>query len=192
MKTKRFAIQMCAAAALGLWCVGCGGDDIDYNATIEKDTEGTHEEHSHEGPHGGHLIELEEAYHAELVDKHEGHQITIYILDAQVKDAVAIEAADVTIKLFADGKQRQFQLPASPVESDADGKASRFELQDEELFDLLHDNKARLYVTAGGKEYVGDIEHHDHDDGETHEDDHDDDAKHKESEKGEHKDGDDA
>lgn len=131
-----------------------------------------HEEHAHPstGPHDGHLIELgKEEYHAELVHDDDAGTVTIYILDHDAKDAVAIDAKELRINLKHDGKGEQFKLAAAPQDGDEKGKASRFVSRDKELSeDLDHAGaEARLVVEIGGKSYTGEIKHdqdgHDHD-----------------------------
>lgn len=126
-----------------------------------------HAEHAHptEGPHGGDLIELgNEELHAELVYDEQGGTVTIYILDAEAKAAVPIDATELTINLKHDGQAEQFKLAASPDTSDAQGKSSRFASNDAELGeDLEHEGaEPQLVVTINGKQYRGQIEHGDH------------------------------
>ena len=128
---------------------------------------GGHAEHAHptEGPHGGDLIELgNEEYHAELVHDEKGGKVTIYILDAEAKVAVPIEAAELTINLKHDGQAEQFKLAASPDASDPQGKSSRFVSDDSELGEDLEHKGAepQLVATINGKQYRGKIEHGDH------------------------------
>lgn len=121
--------------------------------------------HPSEGPHHGSLIELgNEEYHVELV--HDDKSVTVYILDAAAKVAVAIDAADVTINLLHDGKPEQFKLIASTDSGDPKGKSSRFTLADAELAGHIDDEtaKPKLMLTIDGTPYRGEIKHdHDHD-----------------------------
>jgi hypothetical protein len=126
-----------------------------------------------EGPHGGGLIELgNEEYHAELVHDEQGGTVTIYILDAETKTAVPIDATELTINLKHDGQAEQFKLAASPDASDPQGKSSRFVSNVAELGeDLQHEGaEPQLVVTINGKQYRGKIEHgdHGHEDGHKH------------------------
>jgi hypothetical protein len=129
------------------------------------------EEHAHEhpteGPHHGHLIELgKEEYHVELL--HEKSAITIYVLDAAAKAPVAIEAKTIVINLKHDGKPEQFELAASPDAGDAEGKSSRFTIDNAELAEHLEhaDAEARLNITINGTPYNATLAHsheeHDH------------------------------
>lgn len=124
------------------------------------------DEHDHptEGPHHGSLIELgEEEYHAELVHDDDAGSVTIYLLDSAAKQAVPIEASDVTINVQHDGKGAQFKLAAADA---SDGKASKFVSTDAALAEALDADGAepQLVVSISGKQYRGSVEHdHDHD-----------------------------
>jgi hypothetical protein len=140
-----------------------GADDHDH---------GKHP-HPSTGPHGGALIELgKEEYHAELIHDDAAGTVTIYILDHDATDFVAIDAKELRINLKHHGKGEQFVLDAAPQDADEKGKASRFVSKDKELGeDLDHeDAEARLVVEIGGKSYTGEIKgDHDHDhDGHNH------------------------
>lgn len=124
-------------------------------------------DHAEHGPHKGNLIELgDEEYHGELVHDDDTHTVTIYLLDATAKKPIATDSPEVLINLVADGKPKQFKIPAQADAADPAGKSSRFALKSEELCGSLDDEKAspRLKVSIDGKSYMGKIEHdHDHD-----------------------------
>ncbi|MFN9717261.1 MAG: hypothetical protein ACK58L_01115 [Planctomycetota bacterium] len=139
-------------------------DGHDHSHSKDHDHGNAHS-HPTEGPHHGHLVELgNEEFHAELL--HDQSTVTIYVLDASARTAVAIESPDVLINLQRDGKPEQFKLNASAEASDPPGKASRFILQSEELVRLLEqgDSEARLSLTINGTPYSGSLahEHHEH------------------------------
>lgn len=152
--------------------VGCTDQPGAENAATKPSASAeAHDDHDHghasEGPHHGSLIELgNEEYHAELVHSDDG-TVTIYILDGSARNAVPIEAEDVTINLTHDQAAEQFKLTAKPDTSDPPGKSSRFELRDEHLASDLDAEgiNARLVVTIDGKQFSGKITHdhgHDH------------------------------
>lgn len=121
--------------------------------------------HGHKGPHKGMVLELgADEYHAELVDDHKSNTVTVYLLDGQAKNAVAIDTKEVVINVRKDGKGEQYRLAASPQEGDAAGTASRFSTTDKKLCDRLHGHvDARLRVSINGKSYNAKIPHdHDH------------------------------
>lgn len=162
------------ALSLMLGCclaVGCGGNpagpggagaDGDHAEHADEHADHDHEA-EHEGPHGGHVIELGRSheYHAELVDEEKTSAVTVYILDHDLQP-LPIETAGVSINLSTGGESKSFELAA--VEA-TDGKASQFQSADPSLFDALHAEAAngKLRVTIGDASYTGDIEHHDHD-----------------------------
>lgn len=169
-----YALGWSAAVAVGLSITGCNGQPAGETGELgdappetvavdaaHDDHEGHDHAHPEHGPNGGDLIELgEEEYHAELV--HDAGAVTIDILDSAAKEAVPIEATDVTINLKHDGKPEQFKLAAAPQEGDGEGKSSRFTAEDADLASHLDEEGAgaRLMVTIAGKSFNGAIEHH--------------------------------
>lgn len=129
-------------------------------------------EHDHPtvGPHKGELIELgKEEFHAELVHNDDTHTISIYLLDDHAKEPVATDSKEVVVKLVVGGEPKEFIVPAKPQAGDAEGKATLFELVDEPLCKALDDGaKGRLNISVNGKDFVGEIEKHDHAHGHKH------------------------
>lgn len=121
-------------------------------------------DHSSEGPHGGHLIELgDEQYHVELVLDDKAGEVTFYVLDGTAKKAVPIDAAEVVVNLKHDGKAEQFKIAAKPDAGESTGKSSRFFSADKELAGDLDAEgaDAELVLTIGGKQFRGKLEHED-------------------------------
>ncbi len=169
---QRFIVGTLPAACLAtLLLTGCGSaPDSGKDSSKSESHAGSHDDHDHdhptEGPHHGHLVELgNEEYHAEIVHEKNG-AVTVYILDGSVKNAVPIDAAEVTINLSHEGKAEQFKLPASPDAGDPAGKSSRFVFEEKHLGEDLDakGSAAKLVVTINVKQYTGKIDHH-HDDG---------------------------
>lgn len=137
------------------------------DASAESADSGHH--HPTEGPHHGALIELgAEEYHGELVHDEANGTVTVWILDGAVKDAVPIEAKEITINLKHDSHGEQFQLTASADAGDPDGLSSRFVSTDGELGEHLHESgvQAVLALTINGRSYSGPIpDGHGHDHG---------------------------
>lgn len=162
---------MCMLTALAM-ITGCGpNNQVEHEDDHHEHTDGEHSE-EHEGPHGGHVIELgrNHRYHAELVENEDAQTISVYMLGEDLK-ALAIDAPSMTMNLVVDGAAQSFELTAvDPV----DGKASQFDGGDKSLFEALHEHEAsgKLNVAIDGTPYSGAIEHHDHH--EEHADDHDD------------------
>ena len=174
MKLQRLSVLL-SAVALGMFTLaGCSGESDIEHPEVPTNTEGQHD-HGHEGPHGGHIIELgDEQYHAELTHDEATHSVTVYILDGSAKNASPIETESLTINLVADGKPMQFTLAAMPLDGE-EGASSRFGLESEELLHEIEEegSKPRLSFTVGDKPFTAPIElgHHDHDHGHAHGDD---------------------
>ncbi len=123
-------------------------------------------DHSSEGPHGGHLIELgDEQYHVELVLDDKAGEVTFYVLDSAAKKAVPIDAAELVVNLKHGGEAEQFKIAAKPESGETAGTSSRFFSADKELAGDLDAEgaDAQLVVTIAGKQFRGAIEH-EHDD----------------------------
>jgi hypothetical protein len=125
-------------------------------------------DHVEKGPHGGQVFELGGDYHAELVHDEASHRVQIFLLDAAVRDGVAIGEKQIVINAVVAGKPATFELAAAPLDGEGDGRSSRFESNDQALFHAVvedHDSKSRLRVNIDGKQYVAEIaacEEHDH------------------------------
>jgi len=145
---------------------GCGKP----SAAPEKTVPDSHGEHGHdahghgghphptEGPHHGQLIELgNEAYHGEWVRDAATGSITIYILDGQARNEVAIGKDAAVINLFVDGLPQQIRLIPQPSAGNAAGQTSRFKLPDSATATAIDREKGRgeLRVMIQGKSYRG-------------------------------------
>jgi len=186
MRTQTGMWLLSASVMLGLsGLAGCGGDkggeyrsfDKGKDAAPDAETGKVHtHDHDHgHGPHEGELIELgEEEFHAEVVVNENKYKLTLYLLGADAKTAVAIDAKELTLEMPGKDAPVKYALKAGP--GDADGKASHFEITSEALFDAFHENSkavGKFNVSIGGKEFTGEIKH-------SHDDDHDHDQKHEE------------
>ena len=161
----------CLIIAATITLSGCGKGHSGGQPSQPAATGESHE-HPTEGPHHGSLIELgNEEYHAEILHDEQAGTITVYILDSAGKQAVPVDASELTINLSHEGQAEQFTLGAAPEASDPQGKSSRFTSSDSELAEELdHEHaEAQLVVTISGKQFRGvvaqehDHEGHDHD-----------------------------
>ena len=163
--TDRFMVLISVVAVIGT-LTGCGMEhnhascDHDHGTHAAKSAE-SHAAHNHsdEGPHGGHLIELGHghAYHAELIENDATESVIVYILDTHMVE-LPIEQETIFLNVFADGQANAYQLTAA----DRAGKSrhSRFESTDEKLFQTLEQHSkltGKLRVTIKGVPYVGHI-----------------------------------
>ncbi len=87
------------------------------------------------------------------------------MLDSSAREAVPVDASEVTINIVREGKPEQFKLAAKPDAGDPAGKSSRFTLADAELVSHIDDEHAtpKLSLTISGIPYRGEIRRdHDH------------------------------
>jgi hypothetical protein len=114
------------------------------------------------------LIELgsDEAYHAEILHDESKHRVTVYVLDGQAKANVAISQPELVINMISGAAPKQFKLAAVTQANELHGMASCFQADNEELCETLDakDAKGRVSVRINGKQFVGEIENHDHGD----------------------------
>lgn len=140
-----------------------GGTGSDPHKSAD-DHDGHDHDSEHEGPHGGHVIELgrNHEYHAEVVEDENASSVTVYILDKDLKE-LAISEPSIAMNLVVDGKARTFELSAK---YGADGKSSCFVSRGAEVFEALHKHEAsgKLRVTINGSPHIGQVEHHHHHD----------------------------
>ncbi len=168
---RKFVLAFSIPTAAVLMAAGCqrGSDYVAYDEAPAGDSAAAAHNHPSEGPHHGDLVELgDEEYHAEVVHDEAAGMLTVYILDGEAKQQVAIDATEVTINVSHNGAAEQFALAAAPEESDGEGQSSRFASNSEELAAHLdeHGAEPQLVVMIDGKSYRGTIHHgHDHDDG---------------------------
>lgn len=162
----------CGALAAAIAMVGCDSSSKPKGGQSEPHHEGdghdhSSDQHSHTGPHGGHLIELgsDEAAHAEILHDDQAQLVTVYLLDGKAKESLPITQPQLAINMISGGTAKQFKLSAVPQPNDTRDESSCFQLASEELCKALDatDAKGRLAVSIKGKQYVGEIEHHDHD-----------------------------
>jgi hypothetical protein len=122
--------------------------------------------HPEHGPHGGELLEVgKEEYHIELVIEEKKKELTVYLLDGQVKKFVAIDAPFLAVNLKMVGKPVQVKLLSIPQDVDKKGFSSRFGITHPQMLDALHGGHAdaRLALKIGNKAYAVKIVHnHDH------------------------------
>jgi len=155
------------AIGLAMACGAGGASAVAAQPTMQNKPQKKSQAHAHptEGPHHGALIELgREDYHAELVHDDATNTVTIYMLDGAAKDAVAIDAKQLTLNLLVGGKPQQFQLAARPQSTDPDGKCSAFGSTSEPMCKALDakGTTGRLNVEVVGKMYVGKLGGHTH------------------------------
>ena len=163
----RFAFVACTAIGVACGAIGCNNAS-EYKKVSEVKTAAPVDDHDHgaKGPHGGGIVELgEDEYHAEVVVDHDSHAVIVYVLGKDAKTAEAVGAAEITIT--PEGKDA-LTLKAAPQPGDAEGKSSKFAVEDDGAVHTFMDAgfiHGDLRITIGDKPYVGHIDYHldDHD-----------------------------
>jgi hypothetical protein len=140
--------------------LACGNDAS--SSDKGKNPAGDATAHSHEGAHGGGLVELGTAAHLEFVRKEATGEVTLYVTGPDGKSPLAIVDAPEIKLATAAGQKVLTTTPSNPV----DGKASEFTAKDDAL--KAHQIGGRVSITVGGKlfnpQIVADHDHdHDHD-----------------------------
>lgn len=122
--------------------------------------------HAEHGPNDGELLEVgKEEYHVELLVDESKKQMTIYLLDKEIKDYVAIDTPHLAVNFLLAGKPTQVKLIPAPQELDKKGFSSRFSVVSPTLFAGLHSAKAdpKLSLRIQNKSYSVKFSHdHDH------------------------------
>jgi hypothetical protein len=117
-----------------------------------------HDHAAHEAPHGGEILDLGGgAAHLEVVHDDDGGNITVYVLGADVKTPVAVEAPVVNLVTNAG----PVQVPMAAIDPGADGKASAWKGSHEGLKADPLDGGIRVKI--GGKTYQSRLEGEAHD-----------------------------
>jgi hypothetical protein len=158
--------ELAVVGAVSLLLAGCGASSAPKQPVANKTDAHDHaHDHAHHGPHHGHLMEIgEEEYHAEWVHDETG-KVTFYILDAEAKKEVPIDASEIRIEVkLGDQAPVTYTLPAVQPQ---DGKSAVFELTNKELLGVLETLKspgvvATLHVTIAGKTFAQRIVEHEH------------------------------
>ena len=165
-----FSFTFVGGLTLSLICfTGCGSQDAASEVVLDAPIQITGlppdmiQAHPHEGPHGGHIIELgrNHQYHAELVEHGSIQTVTVYILDKDLKD-YPISKPTITLVLTVDGSSKTFELRAVGV---SEGMTARFDASDSSLhaaMEASEEAEGKLRVTIDGVPYIGRIAHNGH------------------------------
>jgi hypothetical protein len=112
-------------------------------------------EHGHEkAPHGGEVVELggEEDYHLEFIHDHTGGNVTVYVLDKDLKTPIATPAPTIVISTKEGSKE--FTLTA--VSPAADGTSDAWKGSHPGL--VSDPWNGRIRVRIRGKDFQGPLE----------------------------------
>lgn len=122
-------------------------------------------EHEEHGPHGGELVELgKEDYHLEVVHDDKTGTIVMYLLDSTAKKSVPISSKEIVVNVKADGRGKQYKIPATPQQGDPKDTASVFSVKSTELIESIEKkgSDATVVIDIAGKQFRGKL-HNDHD-----------------------------
>jgi hypothetical protein len=157
-----------------LLLTGCGpADQMPPAPAVEPSANGHSHSHAELGPNGGHLVELgDEDYHVEWTHDDDSGTVTVFVLDSEGKESVAIPAETVSIQAKIQ-QTTEYQLAAVNRSGDPP-TASQFELKDPALIEILklagpeQGVEASIRITVNDKLYTGAFERHEHGDGHQH------------------------
>jgi hypothetical protein len=159
--------------ATAVWSAGCNSAKVDTAGDDHGHEHGEHDhgdhDHSHDhahGPHGGEIIEIgDEEYHAEYLKNDDG-TVTVYVLDASMKNEVPIVAEEIAIDTKIGDQASTFKLAAIDRSEGEEPKTAKFEIVDKQLTGVLSSLSdgvtAMLKLEINGKPYEAKIEKVDH------------------------------
>ena len=158
MLLARIITALPLLASLALFGAGCTASTPAPPPSTTTDGHGHEHAHDHvHGPHNGEILEVgEEEYHIEWTHTEEG-KITLYILDAAIKNEVPIPAEKLEIDTTVGDKTSKFELAAVDRTPDMPLSA-KFEIVDKQLLGVLESLSekvtATLNVAINGKAFV--------------------------------------
>lgn len=165
MLTWRWMMVCAIAAAL----IGCGPAQEDDHGE-EHDDHAHHHHHDH-GPHDGELVELsggDKDYHLEWTLNEDIDLVTLYILDEDKKEPIAIEAATLKVTSTAEGADSVVYEFAAVEAAGDPPTASQFELADKALVSEIKQTetgdavKVSVEVPVETETYTGNLKFVDH------------------------------
>lgn len=146
-------------AAISPVAKGAHGDDHDGD-------QGHHHHHADKGPHGGALVAIgEDDAHLEIVLDVETGKLTAYALDGEAEKPISIKQLNLQLALTLEpaggGEDKKDDLPDSMLilmleaVSPADGLATQFSGQKDELKGVERFEAALTSITVGDKQFKG-------------------------------------
>jgi len=165
MSITKQLLAACVIASVAIWATGCPSPAP--TPTTPTKAGGDEHDHAHEhGPHGGHVVEIgNEEYHAEWTHADDG-TVTVYVLDAEMKNEVPIAVEDITIEAKIQDQPFTYKLLAVNRSEGDMPKTAKFELIDKNLLGVLETLgkgvTATLKAEINGKAYDAPITHDEH------------------------------
>ena len=167
MSISKQLLAACLTASVAIWATGCPSPAPTPTTPTKAGGDEHGHDHSHEhGLHGGHVVEIgNEEYHAEWTHADDG-TVTVYLLDAEVKNEVPIPAEEITIETKIGDKASTFKLAAVNRSEGDMPKTAKFEVVDKGLLGVLEALSEKVTATLkldiNGKPYEAAIKHDDH------------------------------
>lgn len=166
----RMHVWVFGLAVTAGYVVGCNNQQATTPYADAEKAPADHDEHAHhEGPHGGHIVELggDHSVHGEFVVDADAKLARLYLFGEDLKTPV--EATSVVF--HAEGEQGEEQEVTMEAAGGAE-KASEFTAALDQLPSSdIEQLSGHLHVTVDGKELAGDLTHdhdHEHEHGEEH------------------------
>jgi hypothetical protein len=158
-----------AGFAVAAFCVaGCEESSYeDYSkAPLSETAAHDHDHGEHEGKHGGHVLELDDAHghHAEMVFDKATRDITLYFYGSEI--GVAKTATSLEFELEKGEDEVELESKASPLDGETPEACSRFVIAGSQLPEEIKSEEqldGHFHVTIDGKELVGSFHAHSHD-----------------------------
>lgn len=162
---KKFGVTLAVLIATSTiaFVVGCGGKDPSKSeGTEKKEGEQKSSGHAHgAGPHDGTLADWGGGkYHVEFTVDHDKQEATVYIVGGDEKTPAPIAAEE--IQLSIKDPMMQVALKAAPQEGDAEGSASRF-VGNHENLGVVQEYAGTISGVVDGTPYSGDFKEEPHD-----------------------------
>lgn len=147
--------------------IGCSSGDGEYRELDDNDNvtnTDLPEHHDHAaGPHGGQILEFGD-YHGEIAFAN--GIISVYVLDNNAENPVAVGNGSTIIKLEMGDKTEEVVLTASPQPGEADGTTSLFVSSEDAVPEAVQDIEdilGTVVLTVGEEKFTTEVTHdHDH------------------------------
>jgi len=163
---------------IGACIAGCSDSGYqDYSEAPLSDDHGHSHDHDHEhsrglheGKHGGHVLELDDAHghHAEMIFDKTTRDVTLYFYGSEI--GVAKSATGLAFEIEKDDKEVVLEATPSPLEGETNETCSRYVISGSQFPPAITSEEqlnGHFHVTIDGKEFVGSFHAHGH---EEHED----------------------
>ena len=152
-------------------CAETSSSGTSYEDAETAETPAGHGHH-HEGPHGGHVLEVDgnHKYHCEMTFDAETRDVTVYLLGGDLKTPVPVAADDVEFEIEEGDDEEHIAMTSEPLEGE-EGVSSVFKVPGSKIPESaksLNDFHWHMHVTIDSEEYNVAMGHEEHGDHEAH------------------------